>query len=92
MIATIALCLSILPPHCAESPDTTKLKEHQLNEVVVEGNYLQERNTQSPQLGAFFLSGEQMRKTSTMLGEPDLIKSLQGLPGVSGGVEGLSPS
>lgn len=90
MIATIALCLSILPPHCAESPDTTKLKEHQLNEVVVEGNYLQERNTQSPQLGAFFLSGEQMRKTSTMLGEPDLIKSLQGLPGVSGGVEGLS--
>lgn len=90
MVLTLTICASYLLSCITDDPDTSVAKVQKLNEVVVAGNLLQERNIWSPQMGTSYLNGEQIRNHPTMLGEPDLVKSLQGLPGVSGGLEGFS--
>lgn len=49
-----------------------------------------ERNLNSLQMGTFSLSDEQILNMPTMFGEPDIVKTLQTLPGVSQGVEGFT--
>lgn len=61
----------------------------QLNEVDVIGN----RNPELiniARMGAVILSVDEIRNTPALLGETDLIKNIQMLPGIQGGSEGFS--
>ena len=62
-----------------------------IGEVVVTGN---ERSLRSPvhsvQMGALEVNQATIRATPTLLGESDIIRTLQLMPGVSMGTEGVS--
>ena len=62
-----------------------------IGEVVVTGN---ERSLRSPvhsvQMGALEINQATIRATPTLLGESDIIRTLQLMPGVSMGTEGVS--
>ena len=60
-----------------------------LNEVVVRDNAL-DRNVKSSTLGLETLSAKELKKLPAFLGEADVIKSIQLLPGVSNVGEGAS--
>ncbi len=60
-----------------------------LKEVVVTADGAQ-HNLKAPEMGHHSLDAKQIYKLPVMLGEPDLVKSIQSLPGVSQGVEGFT--
>lgn len=60
-----------------------------LEEVVVDGTR-HEAGVQSTMAGSHELPMEQVRHTPTLLGEADVVKTLQLMPGVQGGTEGFS--
>ncbi|MDR6193602.1 carboxypeptidase-like regulatory domain-containing protein [Siphonobacter sp. SORGH_AS_0500] len=61
----------------------------ELKEVVVSGNY-QTRESQKVQMSAISVPIEQMKDVPALLGEKDMLKVLQLLPGVQKGSEGNS--
>ncbi len=61
----------------------------QLKEVVVTG-FGAERNLNAPEMGRMSLSNVAITNLPVMFGEPDIVKTLQTLPGVSQGVEGFT--
>ncbi len=78
------LCLSILPV----SAQLTSLKDTiSLNEVVLNER---SKNIDSRGLGNMRINMEQLKISPLFLGERDIIKTLQFLPGVSAGMEGSS--
>lgn len=72
----------------AQSKDTLRT-EILLPDVEVRGEGAR-RNLESLEMGRFSLSGQKISSLPVLLGEPDLIKALQVLPGVSPGVEGFT--
>ncbi len=60
-----------------------------LKEVVVTADGAQ-HNLKAPEMGHHSLDAKQIYQLPVMLGEPDLVKSIQSLPGVSQGVEGFT--
>ncbi len=60
---------------------------NQLNEVVVKASN-NEKFLLSPSMGIHRLSAKEVTKIPTVLGEPDLLKAIQLLPGVSFSTEG----
>lgn len=68
--------------------DTIK-KHNKLDEVVVVGLGA-ERNLKSTEMGRVSLSNKMIIDLPVMFGEPDIVKSLQTLPGVSQGTEGFT--
>jgi len=66
-------------------PDAT------LGEVVVEANESgQARPEETAQMGQVSLSGKEIRSVPALLGESDVLKAVQLLPGVRGGQEGTA--
>ncbi len=63
------------------------LEDNQLNEVQVHGI---RKNHEIPLMSVIGLPVSQMRNTPSLLGEKDLFKVLQLMPGVQGGNEGAS--
>jgi hypothetical protein len=61
----------------------------QLEEVIVSAS-ADKRNIQTPSLGVTVLSLKGIKKLPTMMGEVDVIRSLQSLPGVSSVGEGAN--
>lgn len=61
-----------------------------LNEVVVTADKNRSLTMESPSIGALNLSRADILATPALLGESDVIKTLQLQPGVSAGVEGLA--
>lgn len=61
----------------------------QLKEVSVLG-FQNPELVNAARMGAVVLSAEEIRSTPALLGETDLIKNIQMLPGVQGGSEGFS--
>lgn len=61
-----------------------------LREFVVEADSLRRSYSLTNEPGKELLSGSQIRRLPAFMGQPDLIKSLQHLPGVATGTEGLS--
>ncbi len=49
-----------------------------------------ERNLKAAEMGTHSLSGQMILKLPVMFGEPDIVKALQTLPGVSPGIEGFT--
>ena len=83
-LLTVLLCLSILPV----SAQLTNLEDTiPLNEVVFS---VQRNNIDSRGLGNMRINMEQLKISPLFLGERDIIKTLQFLPGVSAGMEGSS--
>lgn len=76
------LCLSAQGGQKVEPTDTTL----QLRGVEVVGDNPLRR----PQMGIVMLQGIEIARQPQLLGEPDVIRTLQSDPGVSEGVEGLS--
>lgn len=67
--------------------DSTKI--NQLPEFVVTESAA-EKNVNSTQMGSYTISDKQILSMPVMFGEPDIVKTLQALPGVSQGVEGFT--
>lgn len=60
-----------------------------LQELVVTGEGA-ERNLKAAEMGTHSLSGQMILNLPVMFGEPDIVKALQSLPGVSPGIEGFT--
>ncbi len=60
-----------------------------LQELVVNGTDA-ERNLKAAEMGTHSMSGQMILNLPVMFGEPDVVKALQTLPGVSPGIEGLT--
>ena len=61
-----------------------------LEELVVNGSKLRSAAMDATAIGSLNLSSEQIRNTPSILGESDIIKTLQLEPGVNAGVEGFA--
>lgn len=66
------------------------LKVGIFRDLVVEGSRNRTLSMNSANIGALNVSGDAILKTPVILGEPDLIKTLQFEPGISGGIEGTA--
>ena len=65
-------------------------RQVQLREVVITAEAINDSVGTSEWMAAAILSGKQFHHTPTLLGEPDVVKTLQQTPGVSNGTEGLA--
>ena len=83
--AALLYSTSFFTVHCQQA-QTDSVK---LGEVVVRG-YGAERNLKSPEMGRTTLDNKAITNLPVMFGEPDVVKTLQTLPGVSQGVEGFT--
>lgn len=71
-------------------PDTDSIKVGILRDVIVTGSKNQTLSMQSSHIGALNISRDIIAKTPALLGESDIIKTLQLEPGVSAGIEGFA--
>lgn len=62
---------------------------HQLKEVVVNGTGA-ERNVKAAEMGHHMLDEKMILNLPVMFGEPDIVKTIHTLPGVSQGMEGFT--
>lgn len=83
----LSLTLSAQIVSASETEDTVQVR--QLDEVVVTATGA-ERNLKSTEMGRHLLSEKAIIRMPVMFGEPDIVKTLQTLPGVSQGVEGFT--
>ena len=71
-------------------PDTTDiLPGYNLDEVIITATGA-DRNLNAAEMGRHVIGSEDIVRLPVLLGEPDVIKTLQTLPGVSQGVEGFT--
>ena len=84
ILAIVGMVCAI--PAMAQDYDKTQ----QVQEVVVVGNNPQTDNLLLPQVGVKSFSAEDFLKVPAMFGEPDVLRTIQSQPGVSGGTEGFS--
>lgn len=80
--ATFAASIIVQPDTLIETP-------HSLKEAIVSG-FGPEQNLKTPEMGHVSLNENMINRQPVMFGEPDIVKSLQALPGVSQGVEGFT--
>lgn len=74
--------------HNTNAPDSVGSVKT-LQELVVTGEGA-ERNLKAAEMGTHSLSGQMILNLPVMFGEPDIVKALQSLPGVSPGIEGFT--
>ena len=72
---------SVALPASAEDADTAKVKEQQLKEVFVNANSAK-RRISGLQIGSERMQVKEMTETPRLLGEADVMRSVQLLPGV----------
>ena len=72
---------SVALPASAEDADTAKVKEQQLKEVFVNANTAK-RRISGLQIGSERMQVKEMTETPRLLGEADVMRSVQLLPGV----------
>ena len=88
-MAGVTFSPSILLGQNASAQSDTLKTVNRLKEVVVRG-YGAERNLKAPEMGRMSLSSKMIANLPVMFGEPDIVKALQTLPGVSQGMEGFT--
>ena len=79
IIGVLAGCVAL--PASAEDADTAKVKEQQLKEVFVNANTAK-RRISGLQIGSERMQVKEMTETPRLLGEADVMRSVQLLPGV----------
>lgn len=87
-MAGVTFSPTILLGQNASAQSDTLKTVNRLKEVVVRG-YGAERNLKAPEMGRVSLSSNMIANLPVMFGEPDIVKALQTLPGVSQGNGGL---
>ncbi len=85
----LASGLLILLPATALGQAPADSASRRLGEAVVVGNRL-ELQLLTPQMGVERLNAEKITEMPALMGEPDMVRALQILPGVSQGVEGFT--
>jgi len=90
MIRCFATYVSAMTISCvfAQAPSDT-LPNQTLDEVIVSATGAN-RNLKAAEMGRHILGKEAILRLPVLFGEPDVIKTLQTLPGVSQGVEGFT--
>jgi len=90
MIRCFATYVSAMTISCvfAQAPSDT-LPNQTLDEVIVSATGAN-RNLKAAEMGRHILGKEAILRLPVLFGEPDVIKTLQTLPGVSQGVEGVT--
>lgn len=85
-----AICSFAITVSCvlAQTPADT-LQGRTLDEVIVSATGAH-RNLRAAEMGRHVLGQETILKLPVLFGEPDIVKALQTLPGVSQGVEGFT--
>lgn len=83
-LAVVGMVCAI--PAMAQDYDKTQ----NVQEIVVVGNNPQNDNLLLPQVGVKSFNAEDFLKIPAMFGEPDVLRTIQSQPGVSGGIEGFS--
>lgn len=91
-ILCIALCAltQFMPTRAQERKDSLAFGTQHLKEVIVTGNDPQTDNLRLPQTGLATIKAEDISSTPVLLGEPDLLKTIQTQAGVSNGIEGFA--
>lgn len=86
-----ALMLSAITSSSQTSTEVsdTSRRVNRLKEVIVRG-FGADRNLKAAEMGRVMLSDQMILDLPVMFGEPDIVKTLQTLPGVSQGVEGFT--
>ena len=84
-IVLLGLLIAVSQPQYAQDV----AKEYDLQEVQVTARR-HDFGTMSPQMSAIAISAERIKKLPALMGEVDILKSLQTMPGVQGGGEGRS--
>lgn len=87
-LAIVPLCTCSMMAQAVK--DTTIFRTRTLKEVLVLGNNPQTSNLEGTQMGSVTLDGSTIISTPVLLGEPDILKTIQTQAGVSGGVEGFA--
>lgn len=87
----ILLVISIIAstPKMSAGVESDTLPSQTLDEVIVTTTGAK-RNLKAAEMGRHVIGNEAITKLPVLFGEPDVIKTLQTLPGVSQGVEGFS--
>lgn len=75
-------------PAFAQTPSDS-VPAQTLDEVIVTASDAQ-RNLKAAEMGRHVISGDIILKLPVLFGEPDVVKTLQTLPGVAQGVEGFA--
>jgi hypothetical protein len=86
-ISAITLALLSFSPRLFAATDT--IPEHNLDEIIVTATGAGP-TLSPPEMGRHVIDRESIVKLPVLFGEPDIVKSLQTLPGVSQGVEGFT--
>lgn len=89
IMAGVTFSPTILLGQNASAQSDTLKTVNRLKEVVVRA-YGAERNLKAPEMGRVSLSSNMIANLPVMFGEPDIVKALQTLPGVSQGMEGFT--
>jgi len=77
-----------IPVYKGDISQNIALKTYQIEKVVLHGKNVEDNS--DAQTGAIDISVSRMKRLPLLLGEVDVIKSVQLLPGVKGGTEGSS--
>ena len=81
LLLTVFLFTILLPTMTVAQTDTTRLREQQLQEVIVNANNAK-RRVSSVQIGAEQIQVRELTSRPALFGEADVMRSLQLLPGV----------
>ena len=82
--------IQVLPkPKIPIYPDTLTIPSYNLDEVIITTTGA-DRNLNAAEMGRHVIGSEAIIKLPVLLGEPDIIKTLQTFPGVAQGVEGFT--
>lgn len=76
-------------PKIKVKPDSMNVPIYNLDEVIITSTGA-DRNINAAEMGRHVISSEAIIKLPVLLGEPDIIKTLQTLPGVAQGMEGFT--
>lgn len=90
MTRCFVTCVSAMMISCvlAQTPSDT-IHNQTLDEVIVSATGAN-RNLKAAEMGRHVLGKDAILRLPVLFGEPDIVKSLQTLPGVSQGVEGFT--
>lgn len=89
LVGSFVLSTFVSPAsNIGEKSDSLK-NTNELKEIVVTG-FGAQRNLKAPEMGRTTLNESIITNMPVMFGEPDIVKTLQTLPGVSQGVEGFT--
>lgn len=91
MMMALAVVLAAAGAFCvrAQAPADTLATQKTLDEVIVSATGAR-RNLKAAEMGRHVLGKAAIMKLPVLFGEPDVVKALQTLPGVSQGVEGFT--